>query len=99
MEKLIAWQKALQTYREGDTVYIEFNTGHPDIVSKWEVGDIGVKGGVEIFPVTRRWAVHPLDWRRWYSKINSYVVVGSYAKDDDFPCNGCYFLVYVIRRP
>ena len=42
----------------------------------------------------RRWAVQPLDWRRWYSKINSYVVVVLYAKDDDFPCNGCYFLVY-----
>ena len=46
-----------------------------------------------------RWAVQPLDWRLWYSKINSYVVVVLYAKDDDFPCNGCYFLVYVIRRP
>ena len=55
--------------------------------------------GVEICPVKRRWAVQPLDWRRWYSKINSYVGVGSYTKDDDFPCNGCYFLVYVIRRP
>ena len=30
---------------------------------------------VEIYPVTQRWAVQPLDWRRWYSKINSYVVV------------------------
>ena len=45
-----------------------------------------------------RWAVQPLDWRRWYSKINLYVVVGSYAKDDDFPCNGCYFLVYQFRK-
>ena len=26
--------------------------------------------------------------------INSYVVVVLYAKDDDFPCIGCYFLVY-----
>ena len=31
--------------------------------------------------------------------INSYVVVVLYAKDDDFPCNGCYLLVYVIRCP
>ena len=49
---------------------------------------------VEICPVTRRWAVQPLDWRRWYSMINSYVVVVLFAKNDDFPCNGCYFLVY-----
>ena len=34
-----------------------------------------------------RWAVQPLDWRRWYSKINSYVVVVLYTKYDDFPCN------------
>ena len=27
--------------------------------------------------------------------INSYVVVMLYTKDDDFPCIGCYFLVYV----
>ena len=45
-----------------------------------------------------RWAVQPLDWRRWYSKINSYAVVVLYTKDDDFPCNGCYFLVYQFRK-
>ena len=40
------WHKALPTYREGGVVYIEFKTGHPDMVVKWEVGDIGVQGGV-----------------------------------------------------
>ena len=45
-EKLIVWHKELPTYREGDVVYIEFKTGHPDMVGKWEVGDIGVQGGV-----------------------------------------------------
>ena len=28
--------------------------------------------------------------------INLYVVVVLYVKDDDFPCNGCYFLVYQL---
>ena len=32
LEKLIAWHKALPTYREGDAVNIELNTGHHDIV-------------------------------------------------------------------
>ena len=41
VEKLIVWHKVLTTYREGDVVYIEFKTGHPDMVDKWEVGDIG----------------------------------------------------------
>ena len=27
-------------------MYIEFNIGHPDMVVKWEVVDIGVQGGV-----------------------------------------------------
>ena len=34
-EKLIVWHKELPTYKEGDTVYIEFKNGHPDMVSKW----------------------------------------------------------------
>ena len=34
VEKLIVCHKALPMYREGDTVYIEFNTGHPDILGK-----------------------------------------------------------------
>ena len=46
VEKLIVWHKALPTYREGDQVYIEFKTGHPDMVGKQEIGDIGVQGGV-----------------------------------------------------
>ena len=40
------WHKALTTYKEGDEVYIEFKAGHPDMVDKWEVGDIGVHVGV-----------------------------------------------------
>ena len=35
VEKLIVWHKELPTYREVDVVYIEFKTGHPDMVSKW----------------------------------------------------------------
>ena len=46
VEKMIVWHKVLPTYREGDEMYIEFKTGHPDMVGKWEVGDIGVQGGV-----------------------------------------------------
>ena len=46
VENLIMRYKALPTYREGDTVCIEFNTGHHDMVGKWEVGDIRVQGGV-----------------------------------------------------
>ena len=46
VEKLIVWYKALPTYREGDAVSIEFKTGHPDMVGKWEVSDIGVQVGV-----------------------------------------------------
>ena len=34
VEKLTVWHKALPTYRGGDEVYIEFKTGHPDMVSK-----------------------------------------------------------------
>ena len=46
VEKLIVWHTVLTTYTEGDMVYIEINTGHPDMVGKCEVGDIGVQGGV-----------------------------------------------------
>ena len=42
LEKLIFWHKQLPTYREGDVVNIEFKTGQPDMVRKWEVGDIEV---------------------------------------------------------
>ena len=34
VEKLIVWHKSLSTYREGDEVYMELNTGHPDMVGK-----------------------------------------------------------------
>ena len=34
VEKLIVWHKALTTYRKGDKVYIEFDTGNPDMVGK-----------------------------------------------------------------
>ena len=44
-EKLIVRHKAMPNYREVDAVYIEFNTGHPDIVGEWEVRDIGMQGG------------------------------------------------------
>ena len=37
---MIVWHKSLTTYREGDAVYIEANTRHPDMVGQWEVGDI-----------------------------------------------------------
>ena len=40
------WHKELPTYREGDEAYIEFKTGHPDMVGKWKIGDIRVQGGV-----------------------------------------------------
>ena len=40
------WHKSLPTYREGDAVYIEFNTGPPYMVGKVEVGDIGVQVGI-----------------------------------------------------
>ena len=43
MNKRIVWHKELHTYREGDVFYIEFNTGHPDVVDKGEVGDIGLE--------------------------------------------------------
>ena len=33
-------------YTEGDVVYIEFNTGTPDMVSKGEGGAIGVQGSI-----------------------------------------------------
>ena len=46
VENLITWHKALPTYRKGDEVYIEFKTGHHDMVGKWKVGDIGVQEGV-----------------------------------------------------
>ena len=42
VEKLIVWHKALPTYREGDTVYVEFKTGNPDMLGKWLVGTVGV---------------------------------------------------------
>ena len=45
VEKLIVWHKAMPTYGEGDKMYIKLMTGHPDMVGKWEVGDIGVQGG------------------------------------------------------
>ena len=32
----------------------------------YNIYSIYAKICVEICPVTRRWAVHPLDWRRWY---------------------------------
>ena len=32
-------------------------------------------GGCRNMSGHSRWAVQPLDWRRWYLKINSYVVV------------------------
>ena len=35
VEKLILWHESLSTYREGDAMYIEFKTEHPDIVGKW----------------------------------------------------------------
>ena len=35
VENIIVCHKSLPTYREGDEVYIEFNTGHPDMVGKW----------------------------------------------------------------
>ena len=46
MKKLIVSHKALPTYREYDTVYIEFNTGPRDMVGNGEGGDIIVQGGV-----------------------------------------------------
>ena len=46
LKKLIIWNKALLTYREGDAVYIEFNTGTPDMIGKREGGDIRVQGGL-----------------------------------------------------
>ena len=36
----------MPTYREGDTVYIEFDNGNPDMVGKGVGGDIGVQGVV-----------------------------------------------------
>ena len=46
VQNLIVWHKALPAYREGDVVYIEFNTGHPDMLGKWEVSDTVLQGGV-----------------------------------------------------
>ena len=43
---MFVWYKALPTYRESDAVYMLFNTGNPDMVDKWEVGDIVVQVGV-----------------------------------------------------
>ena len=43
---------------------------------------------VEICPVTRLWAVYPIEWRRWYccsDRMSWYV---SCAKGDDFPYVG-----------
>ena len=45
-DTMIVWYKELPTYREGNAVYIQLKTGHPDMVGKWEVGDIVVQGGV-----------------------------------------------------
>ena len=42
VEKLIVWNKELHTYREGNMVYIEFNTVHPDMAFKEESGAIRV---------------------------------------------------------
>ena len=33
---------------------------------KSDLENVRVIIDVEICPVTRRWAVQPLDWRRWY---------------------------------
>ena len=42
VENIIVWHRAIFTYREGDTRYIQFNTGPPDVVIKGGGGDIGV---------------------------------------------------------
>ena len=36
----------MPTYIEGDAICIEFSTGCHDMLCMWEVGDIGVQGGV-----------------------------------------------------
>ena len=40
------WHKALPTYIEVDVVYIEFKTGHPNMVGKRKFGAIVLQGGV-----------------------------------------------------
>ena len=46
VENLIVWHKSLSNYIKDDDVYIELNTGHPDMLGKYEIGDIIVQGGV-----------------------------------------------------
>ena len=46
VENLIVCHKELSTYRECDAVYIEFSTGHPYMVGKSEIDNIGVEGSV-----------------------------------------------------
>ena len=40
------WHKSLETYIEGDMMYIDFNTCPPDVVDQGKVSAIGVQGGV-----------------------------------------------------
>ena len=40
------WYKSMPTYIEGDAICIEFSTGCHDMLCTWEVGNIGVQGGV-----------------------------------------------------
>ena len=48
LKKLIVCNKSLPTHREGDAVYIELNTGTPDMAVKREGGSIRVHWGVTI---------------------------------------------------
>ena len=48
VEKLIVWHKALPTYIEGDTVYIEFNNFYPDIAVNGGGSYIVVQVGVTV---------------------------------------------------
>ena len=61
----------MPNYREVDAVYIEFNTGHPDIVGEWEVRDIGMQGGATN-------GVSKVKWikilRKFKKKVSKYYI-------------------------
>ena len=54
---------------------------------------------VEICPVTRWWAVQPLDWRRLDLLINFNVVVGVLNKSRVLSLYECNLLIYVMILP